>query len=145
MSKWAKAFAIVVVPLSGCAPLSASQQLNEPSAAAAEVRRLEEGWMTAFNNRDTRFIEQLMAPEYVLVSSGGTQGANTTRREDWMRVWLGQERLPYKAKVLDVVVAGDTAVATLEASWRRESFLTDTWTRRNGRWQLIFRHSASRR
>ncbi len=86
-----------------------------------------------------------MAPEYVLFSAGGPQGLNITRREDWMRVWLGEARLPYEAKVLNVVVVGDTAVATLEASWRRESYLTDTWARRQGRWQLIFRHSAARR
>ena len=144
MSKWIVALPIMAL-VSGCASMSAGRQTVDPSAAAAEVRSLEEQWTTAFNNRDTRFMEQVMAPEYVLVSSGGPQGANVTRREDWMRVWLGQERLPYEARVLDVVVVGDTAVATLEARWRRESFLTDIWARRNGRWQLVFRHSASRR
>lgn len=144
MSKWAVALAISAL-LSGCASLSAGRQVDDPRAAAAEVKRLEESWTTAFNNRDSRFMEQVMAPEYVLASSGGPQGANFTRREDWMRVWLGQDRLPYEAKVLDVVVVGDTAVATLEARWRRESFLTDTWSRRHGRWQLVFRHSAPRR
>ena len=62
-----------------------------------------------------------------------------------MRVWLGEKRLPYEAKVLNVVVVGDTAVATLEARWRRKSFLTDTWARGHGRRQLIFRHSTPRR
>jgi ketosteroid isomerase-like protein len=131
--------------LSGCASVSAGRQVDGPRAAAAEVKRLEEGWTQAFNNRDLQFMEQVMAPEYVLASSGGPQGTNITRREDWMRVWRGKDRLPYEAKVLDVVVVGDTAVATLEARWRRDSFLTDTWARRRGRWQLIFRHSANRR
>lgn len=144
MNKWAVALSMAAI-LSGCAALSAGRQGDEPREAEAEVRSLEEGWTTAFNNRDTRFMERVMAPEYVLVSAGGPQGTNLTRREDWMRVWLSPERLPYQAKVIHVVVAGDTAVATLEASWRRESLLTDTWVRRNGRWQLIFRHSASRR
>lgn len=144
MGKWAVALAMAV-HLMGCASSSAGRGVDEPSASAAEVRRLEEAWTTAFNNRDTRFMEQVMAPEYVLVNSGGPQGANVTRRDDWMRVWLGQERLPYEARVLEVVVVGDTAVATIEARWRRDSFLTDTWARRNGRWQLVFRHSASRR
>jgi ketosteroid isomerase-like protein len=120
-----------------------SQEVDEPAAAAAEIERLEQSLTTAFNNRDTRLMEQVMAPEYTLFSAG-TGGASFTKRADWMRVWLSQERLPYQAKVLDVIVVGDTAVATLEASWRRKSYLTDTWTRRNGRWQLVFRHSASR-
>ncbi len=144
MSKWVMALAISAV-LSGCSSLSAGRQLDDPAAAAEVVKRLEEGWVTAFNNRDSRFMEQVVAPEYVLASSGGPQGTTITQREGWIRVWLDQAPLPYEAKVLDVVVVGDTAVATLEARWRRESFLTDTWARRNGRWQLIFRHSAPRR
>ena len=120
MRAWVVALALTAL-FSGCATLPAHEQADEPLAAAAEVKRLEESWTTAFNDRDTRFMEKVMAPEYVLVSSGGTQGANITRRDDWMRVWLSQERLPYRAKVLDVVIVGDTAVATIEASWRRES------------------------
>jgi hypothetical protein len=53
-------------------------------------------------------------------------------------------QLPFEAKVVDVIVAGNTAVASIEARWRRESFLTDTWVKRNGQWQVIFRHSAPR-
>lgn len=143
MSKLIVALASAAL-LSNCASLSADQRADGALAAAAEIRGLEEGWAKAFNNRNTRFMEQVMAPEYVLVSAGGPQGATTTRRDDWMRVWLGQERLPYEAKVIDVVVVGDTAVATLEARWRRPSLLTDTWTRRDGRWQLVFRHSTAR-
>jgi len=144
MGKWAVALATSAV-LSSCSSWPAERHLDDPSAAAAEVRRLEEGWTTAFNKRDTRFMEQVMAPEYTLASSGGQQGTNFTNREGWLRVWLDQAPLPYEAKVLDVVVAGNTAVVTLEARWRRESVLTDTWAKRNGRWQLIFRHSAPRR
>jgi hypothetical protein len=97
--------------------------------SAAEVRRLEESWTTAFNARNTSFMEQVMAPEFALLSSGRTPGA---------------KRVPYEAKIIDVVVAGNTAVATLEARWTRDSYLTDTWARRNGRWQLMFRHSVPR-
>ncbi|QNN65432.1 nuclear transport factor 2 family protein [Sphingomonas rhizophila] len=144
MSKWAVALAISAL-LSGCASLPDKRQAGDTRAAEAEIRRLEEGWTTAFNNRDTRFMKDVMAPEYVLFSAGEPQGRNVTNRDAWMRVWLRQDSLPYEAKVLGVVVVGDTAVATLEARWRRESYLTDTWARRQGRWQLIFRHSAARR
>jgi ketosteroid isomerase-like protein len=129
---------------SGCASLPERRQMDDPSVAAAEVERLEDNWTAAFNARDPRFMEQVLAPEFTLVTFDGPQGAVHTRREDWIRVWLGSKRLPYEAKVVNVVVAGDTAVATLEAQWRRKSFLTDTWSRRQGRWQLVFRHSAPR-
>lgn len=144
MSKLVMAIAFSAF-LSGCASLSVGRQMDNRRAAEAEVKGLEESWTRAFNNRDPRFMQQLLAPEFTLVSFDGPQGANFTRRADWMRVWLGPNQLPYEAKVLNVVVAGDTAVATLEARWRRKSFLTDTWSRRQGRWQLIFRQSAPRR
>ena len=143
MRTWAVAGAISVF-LCGCASVPHHRQVAADSDSAAEVRRLEDRWTTAFNDRDTRFMDRVLAPEFVLLASGRAQGANFTRRYDWMRVWLGPKRLPYKAKVLDVVIAGDAAVATLEASWSRDSYLTDTWARRNGRWQLIFRHSVPR-
>jgi ketosteroid isomerase-like protein len=144
MSKWTPALVFSAL-LSGCASLSVGRQVYDPRAAATEVKAMEVSWATAFNNRNARFMEQVMAPEYVLVTFDGPQGVNFTRREDWMRVWLGPNQLPYEAKVLNVVVVGDTAVATLEARWRRQSFLTDTWARRHGHWQLMFRHSAPRR
>ena len=143
MKAWAVAGAISVF-LSGCASLPDQRHINDPRVSAAEVRRLEESWTTAFNTRNTGFMEQVMAPEFALLSSGRTPGANITHRHDWMRVWLGPKRIPYEAKIIDVVVAGDTAVATLEARWTRDSYLTDTWARRNGRWQLMFRHSVPR-
>ena len=143
MRKWAVA-GVISGFLCGCASLPNDPHIADPRVAAAEVRRLEESWTTAFNNRDTAFMDQVMAPEYALLSSGRMTGANITRREDWMRVWLGPKRVPYEAKIIDVVVAGDTAVATLEARWTRDSYLTDTWARRNGRWQLMFRHSVPR-
>jgi ketosteroid isomerase-like protein len=123
----------------------AGERSNEPVAAAAEVRRLEEDWAAAFRNRDYSFMERILAPEFVLASSGRPQGTSVTRREEWLRNLRAQAHVPFEAVVLDVVVAGDTAVATLEARWQRESFLTDTWVRRNGQWQVIFRHSSPRR
>lgn len=144
MSKSVWPLALLAI-LSGCASWSPRRQMIDPRADAAEVRRLEESWTAAANQRDTRFMEQFLAPEFTLVSLDGPKGASFTRREDWMRVWLGPNQLPYEAKVINVVVAGDTAVATLEARWRRKSFLIDTWSRRHGTWQLIFRQSAPRR
>ena len=143
MKNWAVPLLIGAF-VSSCVSLSAHRGTIDPLAVAADIKQLEESWTTAFNSRDTDFMQRTLAPEFVVVASGGTQGINITLRKDWMKVWLGPEHHPYEAKTLHVAVAGDTAVATLEASWRRKSYLTDTWMRRNGRWQLVHRHSASR-
>lgn len=119
--------------------------MNNPLNAAAEVRRLEENWVAAWTAQDYAFMERILAPQFMLASSGGAQGTTFNNREGWLKNARGMAELPFQAKVIDVIVAGDTAVATLEARWRRDSFLTDTWVKRNGQWQVIFRHSAPRR
>lgn len=147
MSRWIGALCINVL-LTGCTTLpsrgGAPQHLNNPITASAEVKHLEEHWVVAWNNRDYSFMEDILAPEFVLVSSGGVEGNTFNNREGWLRNARGMSNLPFKATVISVVVAGDTAVATLEARWRRDSVLTDTWLKRNGRWQIIFRHSTPR-
>lgn len=143
MRTWAVAGAISAF-LFGCAALPDQRPVDGPLIAAAEIRTLEGRFATAFNNGDARTMEDVLAAEYSLLSSGRAPGANLTRRDDWMRVWRGPQQVRYEAKVLDVVVAGNTAVAVLEARWTRNSYLTDTWVQRNGRWQLIFRHSVPR-
>ena len=148
MSKWSVTF-IISGLLIGCSPLTRPQmgtsQLSDPITAAAQVRQLEEDWVVAWGAQDYSFMERIMASEFKLASSGGAQGTTFNNREGWLKNARGMAKLPFEAKVIDVIVAGDTAVATLEARWRRESFLTDTWVKRNGRWQVIFRHSAPRR
>ena len=140
----------IVMPLflTACTSFAASN-LGAPQLdsriAGAEIKRLEESWVVAWNARDYTFMERILAPQFMLASSGGAQGTTTNNREGWLRNARSMAQIPFKAKVIDVVVDGDTAVATLEARWRRESFLTDTWVKRNGQWQVIFRHSAPRR
>lgn len=120
-------------------------QFDNRLATEAEIRRLEGEWVIAWNTQDYNFMERILAPQFVLASSGGAQGTTLNNREGWLKNARGMAQMPFQAKVVDVVVVGDTAVATLEARWRRKSFLTDTWVKRNGQWQVIFRHSAPRR
>jgi hypothetical protein len=147
MRNWTYALVIAVM-LTGCSSLATSDvraQLNNRIAAAAEISRLENDWVAAWNARNYAFMERILAPQFMLASSGGGQGTTLNNREGWLKNARSMAQLPFEAKVIDVVVAGNTAVATLEARWRRESFLTDTWVKRNGQWQVIFRHSAPRR
>ncbi len=62
------------------------------------------------------------------------------------------EHQAFDAKVVEVATAGDTAVALVEGLWtvkRRPDrpaeavrfLVTDTWVRRAGRWQVIYRYS----
>jgi hypothetical protein len=74
------------------------------------------------------------------------------RRDGWMRnakLWTHEG---FDARVVDVTTAGDTAVATVEGLWtvkrapdqsadRVRFVVTDTWVRRHGKWQVVWRYS----
>ena len=66
----------------------------------------------------------------------------------------GFEFHEFEMKTVDVVAAGDTAVATATGRWKisrvglpgtrdRGFIVTDTFVRRNGAWQVVFRHADS--
>lgn len=122
------------------------------SSVADEIRALEAGWSRAFLEGDYAFLERIVAPEYVLASSFNGQ-TDFTPRHEWMANSRKFQFREYETTVRDVIVAGDTAVATLDGRWlvsvpgidkpRDDRFyVTDTWARRKGQWQVIFRHSG---
>jgi hypothetical protein len=75
-----------------------------------------------------------------------------TPRVQWFAALSGYTLYEFEVRVVDVAVAGNSAVATVEGHWkvgvkgrgiRDESFvLSDTWVRRRGKWQVLYRHST---
>lgn len=142
-------------------PTAAEVQRNMPAQtapttsdarAAAEIRELERRWGRAFVERDFAFLEQIIAPEYRLVSVGPDGAVGLTSRVDWMRNSRAFQHLAFTEEVIDVMTAGDTAVAIVRGEWTVKRFadrpasvtrfvVTDTWVRRNGRWQVAVRYS----
>jgi len=118
---------------------------------AADIRALEEAWGRAFLANDYNTVARIVAPEFKLMRAENGKAEFTSRAQ-----WLANaQRLTfhqYEIKVTDVTVSGRTAVATIEGHWkisradrgtRDERFLvSDTWTKRNGRWSVVFRHSS---
>ena len=137
--------------LAAIAGAMAAPPAGDPATVAA-IASLETRWGEAFVKRDFGFIDSIIAPEYAL--SGTTLAGDIAmmRREDWMKnaqLWVHEG---FDARVVDVATIGDTAVATVEGLWtvkrdpnqaaeRVRFVVTDTWVRRNGRWQVVWRYS----
>lgn len=120
---------------------------------AAEIKAIEQAWGEAFLNRDKAYLEKLVAPEFKLMNSD-EGGVEFTPRDRWMANFDGFEFHEFEVKTVDVVAAGDTAVATATGRWKisrvglpgtrdRGFIVTDTFVRRNGAWQVVFRHADS--
>lgn len=142
-------FAPVVAAALAAQPAAASPAAINP--AAAEIVRLEEQWGEAFVRRDFDFIERIVAPEYRLVIAD-EEGHGISLRPEWMKNARVFTHHGFTVETVDVNVAGDTAVASAKGVWTvsfREGmpampirfFVTDTWVRRAGQWQVIHRYS----
>ena len=117
---------------------------------ASDIEALEAEWALAFRSSDFESLERIVAPEFTLVRV--EQGvAEFTPRDRWFANARRFRFDRYETRVLGSPIAGDSAVVTVDGSWtisrgdqsRTEDFVvTDTWVRRGGRWQVIFRHSS---
>lgn len=120
--------------------------------AVQQISQLEQKWGEAFVKRDFGFIERVVAPEYKLslVSDDGV--VTLVDRATWMRNTRAWEHRGFELRMVHVTTAGLTAVATVQGLWTVKKddglpaqalrfLVTDTWVKRNGRWQVIWRYS----
>lgn len=123
-----------------------------PDPAVGELSRLEQQWGEAFVKRDFAFIERIVAPEYRLVVAHPDGSVAIIRRKEWMKNSRDWTHQAFASEVVDVNRAGDTAVVSAQGLWTVTMrpgtapqpirfFVTDTWMRRHGQWQVVHRYS----
>lgn len=142
-------FALAVAAAIGAQPVNEQPAVINP--VGEEIAQLEQQWGEAFLRRDFNFLERIVAPEYRLVVAD-EQGQDITLRAEWMKNARAFKHHAFTVQTLDVNLAGDTAVASAKGLWTvsfRDGmppmpirfFVTDTWVRRGGKWQVIHRYS----
>ncbi|HET7709259.1 MAG TPA: nuclear transport factor 2 family protein [Sphingomicrobium sp.] len=131
---------------------SLAVQAAPADPATAEITRLEQQWGEAFVKRDFEFIDRIVAPEYRLVGAAPDDRHAITLRAEWMKNARLFVHHAFTVETVDVNRVGETAVASARGLWTvsfREGapptpirfFVTDTWLRRGGKWQVIHRYS----
>ena len=125
-------FSLCAAPLSG--------QANR--AAPLTPIQLEEQWTTALVKRDARTFERLLAPGFVY-----TEDATVMSRDEVILNVAGPDRVEWaRNESMKVHDFGDVQVITgvlhlrgkgKQGAFDRRFQFTDTWQRRNGRWQII--------
>jgi len=135
------------------------QRSREEQDTAAEIVRLAHRWMEAAQAHDAETLEQLMAAEYrlVIMTLAGRFHA-VVDRADWIAETMQRTIHDFAYTDSHVQVDGEVAVmtsrSTSTATIAREDgtgaagttrtlqpHLTDIWVRRDGRWQVVLRHS----
>ena len=128
---------------------------SDPAASAEErFRALELKWMDALAGKDTGVLEQVLAEEFTIIGAGSPLGDPVATRRQWLDVGLKRPFPKHAVRVLSVHELGNVAVVhcILTADyppmpWKPEGgtldfLVTDTWVNRDGRWQVVARHSS---
>lgn len=112
-----------------------------------EIRDIQQAWMEAASRRDEPALEAILGDEYVLISAR----LGIVDREGWLAMGPDYEIWEFEYLESDIHVYGATAVSNSryrqQASFKGQDlsalfYLTDVWVKRDGRWQVVTRHSS---
>jgi hypothetical protein len=128
---------------SAAAPASSAATLLE------DIRAAENAWRIGLTGGDTVELGRITAPGFTMV--GPTGPASTVTRASLMKQISQGEVQADSSSISDLTVngTGDSATADLTFYWRVSRMgkaakgetmkVTDTWVKRDGRWQLAAR------
>ena len=130
----------VVVLLAGGALAVGGQQATQQEAENY-IKQSEQQWAEASMKRDTATVERILADDFVGLDPSGS----FFRKADELASVGKNEGEYVAAKCNEVTVRfyGDAAVAQGSESWKKRNgengryVWTDTWVRRNGKWQIV--------
>jgi ketosteroid isomerase-like protein len=116
----------------------------------AELAQLQQDWMRGVQERDMDRLEELVADGFRFTAIHLNPEPMT--REQWMAAAReGYTIVSFAYERMDIDLFGDTGVVhsrySQVASYRHTSLsnafrLTDIWSRIDGRWQVVARHSS---
>jgi ketosteroid isomerase-like protein len=116
----------------------------------AELAKLEEEWMSRMQARDMDRLEELVAPGFRFTAIH--LNPEPMSREQWMGAARdGYTIISFAFEHMDIDVFGDTGV--IHARYSQVAFyehtplsnvfrLTDVWSRIDGQWRVVVRHSS---
>jgi ketosteroid isomerase-like protein len=112
-----------------------------------EIERLANEWTQAIQRKDRDALESLLGEGYMLQAPG----IGRMPRAEWLATVAVYDIHSFSFDDVDVLTYGDFAVmrsrytqqATVRGQDRSAVFLvTDVWVRRDGRWQVVSRHTS---
>lgn len=119
-----------------------ARQVSRPTPTTLVSMKLEDQWTTALVKRDAATFERLLAPGFVY-----TEDASVMTRGDVIRSVTGPDHVEWaRNEGMKLHDFGDVHVITgvlhlrgrsKSGPFDRRYQFTDTWQRKNGRWQII--------
>ena len=131
---WVAALSTFSIPQSSVASQSSAERY---------IAESESQWAAAVASGNTAVIERILADDFVGVDTDGSHYNKAKAVADTRE--SPKEFLSNHLNQVQIRFYGDTAVAQGNESWERRSetpkrgrfVWTDTWIRRNGKWQIV--------
>jgi ketosteroid isomerase-like protein len=142
MKDFLAAVALCVVSLSFAAGQS-------PTKVEDEVKKLEQDWAQAVSKSGATALDQYEADSILLVTPGGRVMDKVQHKTDLSSGDLKFDSLELSG--MTVHVYGDTSIVVgtsdLHGTYKGQDIsgryrFTDTWVKRNGKWQVVARAST---
>jgi len=121
----------------------------KPPAELQQFLTLEEDWMKAVARKDKDALNRFMADEFTLTSAYSTGDIIT--RDEFLKNIQAVKQNELSFYNATVGIYGDVAILkarikdsyTMNGEDRSGDYLiTDVWVKREGRWQIVTRHSS---
>ena len=124
--------------------------LQADTIQAAELVHLSKTWMDAMMKHDSMKLETIMAAEYNLKKGDGTVVAD---RAMWLNNLYNHLKISkFEQSGISAQVYGNIGIVTSMYTWAgtmrnnqfaSKGYVTDVWLKRNNRWQVVSRTSAT--
>ena len=146
--KWVLCISILFL----CSVSSVLAQAGDEKEAGAQVRSLERKWLDAYEQHDTKAMTEILADNFLITFPDGSQQTKQQILEMIKRPVNPASATRFRTEGVTARVYGDTVILTgrvvgeftrdgkPQADW---STYTDTYIKRNGRWQVVASHLSN--
>ena len=126
------------------------QKTAELTPSEQDVRRLERSWLDAYEKRDAEAMTAIVADDFTITFGDGSVLTKPQIIESLKRPSTGTQK--FYTEAVQSRVYGDTVVliGIVISEWKQKdkamtdrSRYTDTYVKRNGRWQVVASHLSN--
>ncbi len=126
---------------------------GKPGSHVDEVKKLERAWLDAYEQRDAEAMNRIVADDFVITFGDGSMQTKPQIIEQLKS--RSQSAAPsnkFRTEEVQARVYGDTVIlmGRVITEWQRDgkpmsdvSRYTDTYVKRNGKWQVVASHLSA--
>lgn len=142
--------AALVIIITGIAFDASAQTKTALSPGEQEVRKLERAWLDAYEKKDSQAMDAIVADDFTITFTDGSMQTKPQIMDSIKRP--GASSSKFLTENVQSRIYGDTVIliGTVISEWKQNgtpmtdrSRYTDTYVKRNGRWQVVASHLSN--